>query len=78
MHDLIDHGAGKHKLEEAEFARIDAQAEKEKKKASGLRGGVRLVLLYCLLILMFPCSSSTLWIIWTVTTSQNLGVQRLA
>lgn len=41
MHDLMDHGEEKHRLEEVEFTKIDEQAEKERKKALGLRGGVR-------------------------------------
>jgi len=43
MHDLLDHGAGKHTLEEIEFAKIDAEAEKEKKMILGVRGSVSCV-----------------------------------
>lgn len=44
MHDLIDHGEGKHNLEEAEFAKIDAEAEKEKRRILGVRGSVSCVI----------------------------------
>jgi len=40
MHDLLDRGESKHSLEEAEFAKIDAEAEKERKRILGVRGGI--------------------------------------
>lgn len=43
MHDLLDHGESKHSLEEIEFAKIDAEAEKERKAILGVRGGVSTV-----------------------------------
>lgn len=41
MQDLVDHGEARKKLEEAEFARIDAEAKDERDKEAGLRGKVR-------------------------------------
>jgi len=41
MQDLLDHGEGRKKQEEAEFARIDAEAKDERDKEAGLRGKVR-------------------------------------
>jgi hypothetical protein len=42
MQDLLDHGESRKKQEEAEFARIDAQAKDERDKEMGFRGKVRL------------------------------------
>ena len=41
MQDLLDHGEARKKEEEAEFARIDAEAKDERDKQEGLRGKVR-------------------------------------
>jgi len=43
MQDLLDHGEARKKQEEAEFARIDAEAKDERDKEAGLRGKVRLL-----------------------------------
>jgi len=40
MQDLLDHGEARKKLEEAEFARIDAEAKDERDRQMGLRGKV--------------------------------------
>jgi len=40
MQDLLDHGEARKKQEEAEFARIDAEAKDERDKQMGLRGKV--------------------------------------
>jgi len=41
MQDLLDHGEARKKQEDAEFARIDAEAKDERDKEAGLRGKVR-------------------------------------
>ena len=41
MQDLLDHGEARKKQEEAEFARIDADAKEERDKQMGFRGKVR-------------------------------------
>jgi len=41
MQDLLDHGEARKKQEEAEFARIDAEAKEERDKQMGFRGTVR-------------------------------------
>ena len=41
MQDLLDNGEARKKQEEAEFARIDAEAKDERDKQAGLRGKVR-------------------------------------
>lgn len=43
MQDLLDHGEARKKQEEAEFARIDAEAKDERDKQSGFRGKVCLL-----------------------------------
>lgn len=40
MQDLLDHGEGRKKQEEAEFARIDAEVKDERDKEMGFRGKV--------------------------------------
>lgn len=40
MQDLLDHGEARKKQEEAEFARIDAEAKDERDKEMGFRGKV--------------------------------------
>ena len=41
MQDLLDNGESRKKEEEAEFARIDAEAKDERDKQAGFRGKVR-------------------------------------
>ena len=43
MQDLLDHGESRKKQEEAEFARIDAEAKDERDKKMGFRGKVCLL-----------------------------------
>jgi hypothetical protein len=40
VQDFLDHGEGRKKQEEAEFARIDAEAKDERDKQAGLHGKV--------------------------------------
>ena len=40
VQDIVDHGTHKHEMEEAEFAKIEAKAELDRKEASGIRGKV--------------------------------------
>lgn len=43
VQDFLDHGESRKKKEEAEFARIEAQAKDERDKQSGFRGKVCLI-----------------------------------
>ena len=63
MQDLLDHGEGRKKQEEVEFARIDAEAKDERDKQSGFRGKVRplFIIKPRTRVMNIPHRSSTFW-----------------
>lgn len=63
VQDLLDHGESRKKQEEAEFARIDAEAKDERDKQMGFRGKVCLPCVVKLRVRLANVSyrSSTFW-----------------
>lgn len=77
MQDLLDHGEARKRQEEAEFARIDAEAKDQRDKQAGLRGKVRPPSIARLRVTNIPRRSSMFWMVRITDPlgqSQRLGM----